>query len=558
MPQGTGTSLFYATGLVLSFTLLGAQPAIATHCSGDCNDDGRTNVSEIIRCVRMALDAGSTGCDSCDRNANGRISVSELIQAVIAALSGCPPKPTPTITDTPTTIGSPTPSATNTAPPTRVPTPIPMGCRAPNEGEAIVCGDGICMTPENCDLGGICVDGPNNGHSCTRPDHCPGGRCTVVGGQPIPNNTTTCSANCTFETERTARISDSSTLLIQTQAFQIGVDLSGTHSILTGEGRPDDTIDINGETTYAPGDIPITTKASGLEFNPTSIPPLVCLCIDALEHGAFGPGNSGAGVASCGRDLPGTGYRTVVDHRTDPIGEDFTPVEGCAMPPDPECTATSETAPGLTSHACREGIDSDCRGISSVHTGTCNSPKVTTRSGSAGPRGSAFLWQNLSISLLADSGRCAPSDCRVHDYGPDCIPCTDDDRAYREIDISPLTTGTANAVLWNAGSEPGEIISEGSQTPCEDLNHTVPCQTGSQCGIQEVCRPTMIGGSLACGIPCGGQTCRTTEHGTPFSCSQLQSQDNNQLTSGALALSWPAIDGPTIGDTVTTLRMEYE
>ena len=549
-------ALSYVFMAILSTSLLSPQAAVATHCPGDCNDDGTTNVSEIIRCVRSALELQNGNCDSCDRNADGRVGISELIQAVNAALRGCPPRPTPT--DPPTVIDSPTPSATNTAPPTRVPTPIPMGCRAPNEGEAIICGDGICMAPEQCDLGGICTSGSKSGHPCTKPDHCPEGRCTVVGGQALPDDDTrTCAANCTVEKERTARISESSTFLIQTGTFQLVAPCSGIHTMLTGEDRADDTVDINGETTFASGDIPITTQADGLQMAPIPIAPLVCICIRGLGNSAFGPGNSGAGVASCGQELAGAGYKTVLDHRTDPIGVSSSSVEECALPADPECQATTEPFPGVTLHACREGIDADCRQISNTHRGACISPKVTTRSGS-GPLGSAFLWQSLSISLLQDNGRCSPSDCNVSDYGPDCIPCTDDDTGYREINVSPLTTGTANGVLWNAGATPGEIISEGSQVPCQNFGNTQQCGSESQCDIAEVCQTTTIRGSLACGIPCGFQTCRTVEHGMPLSCSQLRNQASNRLRSGALALSWPSVDRPTLGDNVTTLRMVHE
>ncbi len=63
----------------------------ATSCAGDCDNSGRSVVSELIRCVTIALSAASLeSCEACDANHDGRVSISDLIQAVNAALNGCP------------------------------------------------------------------------------------------------------------------------------------------------------------------------------------------------------------------------------------------------------------------------------------------------------------------------------------------------------------------------------------------------------------------------------------------------------------------------------------
>lgn len=59
-------------------------------CAGDCDEDGRVVVSELVRAVNMALagDSGQT-CAPVDGNKNGRVSVDELVKAVNVALRGC-------------------------------------------------------------------------------------------------------------------------------------------------------------------------------------------------------------------------------------------------------------------------------------------------------------------------------------------------------------------------------------------------------------------------------------------------------------------------------------
>ena len=60
-------------------------------CAGDCNDDGRVDISELLRGVRAAL--GATDDQQCfvafNRERTGTLSVDELIAAVSNALTGC-------------------------------------------------------------------------------------------------------------------------------------------------------------------------------------------------------------------------------------------------------------------------------------------------------------------------------------------------------------------------------------------------------------------------------------------------------------------------------------
>lgn len=60
-------------------------------CSGDCDDDGRVGVNELIRAVDAALGlAGADVCSAADTSGEGVIDVGELVSAVGNSVEGCP------------------------------------------------------------------------------------------------------------------------------------------------------------------------------------------------------------------------------------------------------------------------------------------------------------------------------------------------------------------------------------------------------------------------------------------------------------------------------------
>jgi len=74
--------------------LLFAAPGLASSvpCVGDCTNDDRVSVDELVKGVTIAL--GHTPVKDCrafDRNDDERVSINELVAAVNAALRGCTP-----------------------------------------------------------------------------------------------------------------------------------------------------------------------------------------------------------------------------------------------------------------------------------------------------------------------------------------------------------------------------------------------------------------------------------------------------------------------------------
>ena len=60
-------------------------------CVGDCNNEGRVTVDDILTMVNTALgNAGISACQRGDANDDHQITVDEILTAVNNALSGCP------------------------------------------------------------------------------------------------------------------------------------------------------------------------------------------------------------------------------------------------------------------------------------------------------------------------------------------------------------------------------------------------------------------------------------------------------------------------------------
>src|SRR5262245_11216663 len=98
--------------------------ATAASCIGDCNDDGRVTVDELVKGVNIALDSLSVDqCPRFDCRRTGQVAIDCLIQAVSAAQNGCTAEPTISPTFTPMASDTPTPVATSPEPSTFTHTP---------------------------------------------------------------------------------------------------------------------------------------------------------------------------------------------------------------------------------------------------------------------------------------------------------------------------------------------------------------------------------------------------------------------------------------------------
>ncbi len=87
--------------MALLGTTLGLSTAGAGRppCAGDCNNNGRVEISDLVLAVNVAIlgDAAPQTCTSADQNGDGIVAINELVQAVNNALNGCL-APTPTAT----------------------------------------------------------------------------------------------------------------------------------------------------------------------------------------------------------------------------------------------------------------------------------------------------------------------------------------------------------------------------------------------------------------------------------------------------------------------------
>jgi hypothetical protein len=271
---------------------------------------------------------------------------------------------------------------------------------------------------------------------------------------------------------------------------------------------------------FRPGEIPVVLKAADVRFDPIPVPGLACACVRGVPREEFGPGIAAMGVAGCGADgLTDVDVSSEQDHDTTP-GSPGNGGPALGLPDDPECDDTSSAGEFIEFSACLEGTGATCSTPDNAHIGRCNSPRVITFSGGPAPRGSVLLINSSAIGLLMDSGACATNKpmrngkCVYPDYGPDCLPCTDDDLEQGTPSVAPLTSGTADAAIFDVNDSPGDVIREGAT--------------------------------------CGGTTpCITKVSGSLVDCDAIAADANAPLRS-TLVTAFSALDGANVGDTVVT------
>ncbi len=323
-----------------------------------------------------------------------------------------------------------------------------------------------------------------------------------------------CATNCTLEQVRFATLDPArSETFIELNAFPVAVPLAGASTVITGTARDVEVRSPDGEIVSKPGEIPVVLKADEFHIAPATVTGLVCLCLRGAATPSFGSGNMGAGFLGCGPngfERP-VDYRLVQDHNTTPGSAGNGGGEQLAD--DPECNDRVVGPSGESSAACREGTGAECRAPQSIHPGVCNSPRVLELAGGTGARGAGLIDSRVSVSILQDGGVCTsrrfPNGiCRFPDYGPDCLPCTDDDADVAAPQDLVLTTGMASGAVIDALNSPGLTIEAAAA-------------------------------------------------GTAFDCEALEA-DAARFGGGALAGARPSLDARTIGDNVQTVVLGFE
>jgi hypothetical protein len=341
-----------------------------------------------------------------------------------------------------------------------------------------------------------------------------------------------------------------------------------------------------------PGEIPVAIRAEDASFEPLAVTGLACACIRQVPvPEVFGPGVSGAGSIACGEQgLVDISYEVSRDHDTDPDhvveqagrsgnGSGLSGVRQLAD--DSECDdEIVSPVSGLVSFACRERSgDPRCSDPTALlHAGACNSPTNVELFGGPAGRGSALIANSVAVALLLDNGICLPGSDRDHngrcdfrDYGPDCIPCTDDDLDFGIPQEVLETTEVAKGAVYDAAHLAGFVIGEGSGISCTDDIDCRPHETcarscntsGFLCTGDPDCDPGDFCRPLRCEVDCrGGGRCQTSARGMALDCDRLLSPDvardpTGGLGGGRLAVAWASIDARQIGDNVMTAVLAF-
>jgi cysteine-rich repeat protein len=412
-----------------------------------------------------------------DCNGDNSVAINELITCVNIALGSSPVSACPscdTNDDGEVAINELIGAVNNAL--------LPM---CPGGGDA-VCGDGTEDEGEECD------DGNN------------------FGGDD-------CAANCTNEDTRVGVFNPDETIAtVQTEALPIVLNLTGQQTFRTGAARSTPTELANG-TTFGAGEIPAVIRADELLFDPVKVTGLVCACVRGIPQAAFGPGISASGSIGCGdQGLSNINVRLIQDHNTTP-GAAGNVSQG--SPNDPECDDSENLPGGVVSTACLEGTGELCMDEQSQHIGACNGPRVLTLSGGMAPKGSALILNSTAIGLLSDAGTCRTDKpmrngkCLYEDYGPDCLPCTDDDLEKGNTEVNPTTSGTTEAAVFDANNA-ASVIDQGRD--------------------------------------CFGAPCVTKVQGSVFNCDELTPGTGGGLSGGSIAVAFPSLDAAQIGDNVTS------
>jgi hypothetical protein len=339
-------------------------------------------------------------------------------------------------------------------------------------------GDVSCATNAECHT---CVGGDNNGLTCVSDGDCPnGGTCTGSGTCQLGAFDLLVGAE-DVNHEQPLTLPQSSLLL--SPALVTGI---GAVCVRAG-GDGSGVIDCDG------GRANINATLSR-DHNTN----MQKVCLAGSNAGHICTANSQCPTSTCSQGDSGSTSTTCSDG-----------VSGNGLPEDATCTCAVTQPDGSISYACKEGTkqcsggtndgtlcttdstctgggtctdcnigtvkrcfggsndgtvclaDTDCTGggvcAGGPHQGVCNSPQHVVQSGTFAA-GDTALSLPLSLTILS-----APAPTPPADWGPDHLPCTNDDTAAPAPPVTvALSTGTNSVFVYDAGNIAGAKIAPGS------------------------------------------------------------------------------------------------
>jgi cysteine-rich repeat protein len=353
----------------------------------------------------------------------------------------------PTITSTPQF--SPTLTWMPQISPTRTPQSPTLTPTTPTGGP--VCGNGVRETGEPCDDGNL-----KSGDGCAA--NC------------ANEMSFDCTLGCIDANDNGICGSDQGDLedlesgaITNGQFAVIALVFHGDMSFIAGRPRDTEVKTVDPGLTFPPKQIPTILKPTGMRVDPIPLVGISCNCAMALAVGEFGPDLAGKGKLACNESgLSDLDYVWTADHDI--------------SAQDPTCAAGfledgSPTYP---------------------HEGACNDRGRAAYYG-GGSRDSMTMTMHMRINLASDAGKCV-KDCSVPDFGPDCLPCTDDDEPTLVIIDTPmvLTTGSAVGQVLHANYYPppvtidGEVVT-GLMPSCDSLEATLAADPNAPAWDMEGC-----------------------------------------------------------------------
>jgi cysteine-rich repeat protein len=415
------------------------------------------------------------------------------------------PTGTPTNTATPTVTSTPTNTATATLTPTETPTETPTPTETqvpgaptwtPTQTPTATPTATLTRTPTNTPTS---TNTPTKTPTLT-PTRTPTSTPTVT-PTPTPSNTPTPTVTPTPTATPTLTLTPTPDLGVShTCTFRSGTQVQIQGKVLGA------TVSLTGsqQWKFYPADgngvRQVIVPQAGSSFNCAVLPFGVGTLCARL-------GADGSGIIDC--DGGSSLYDVTVeqDHNTS-----SPPPPGFAQ--DPTCTATFTEPDGSVSTALLEDGSA-----AHPHTGVCNSPIHITESGTFAA-GGMRLTEELFLRLDTSVTSCSPNPCPAN-----TAPF---DASAGDIDATgSISTGTSKGVIYNVNNSP--------TNPGQDTMGTTSAGNGpSICGFT------------------GTSACTTEVVGTPFGCSNV---DSNVLNQGKLGLAFAAVDLPTIQDAVATLTL---